>query len=111
MSKPYQRNSMRIPVSYRGTINDGQNTRKCLIQDVSGSGLLIVSTVPYQPGDILGLECEFGEGRFLTCTVEVRHCDDDLCMGVKIVEISAQSAGGLQHYVEDEGEKVCLAAG
>jgi PilZ domain len=103
VSESYLRKSMRIPVSYRGTIRDGQMARKCLIQDMSSTGMFVVSTAPYKPGEILRLECDMGEGRSLACKVEVRHCDDDMCMGVKIVEIITQSAGGFQHRVEGEG--------
>ncbi len=111
MNDTYLRYSMRLPVSYRGTISDGQQTLKCLVQDVSGSGMLIVSNASFKPGQILALDCQTGQGQLLACKVEVRHCDDDMCMGVTIVEIIAQSAGGFQHYVRPASKADSHGAG
>lgn len=91
---------MRLPVTHRGTISDGHRTLKCLVQDVSGSGMLIVSTVPFAVGQILDLEYEAEKHVRLACKIEIRSCDEDGYMGAKIVEISAQSAGGYQHYLD-----------
>jgi hypothetical protein len=101
MIEPHLRRSMRIPVAYKGAISDGQRTLKCLIQDVSDSGMLIVASEPFRIGQILDLKCDIEPGRYLECKIEVRFCDDT-CMGVRIVEISAQSAGGYQHCVDED---------
>ncbi len=100
MSQSYLRRSIRLPVTHRGTISDGHRTLKCLVQDVSGSGMLIVSTVPFAVGQILDLECETEKRARLACKIEIRSCEEDGYMGAKIVKIGAQSAGGYQHYVD-----------
>lgn len=99
LDKPFLRNSLRIPVSIRGTLSDGQTSTPCLVHDMSNSGLLLLCTEPYAEGQVLELVCDNPRGKSFSCTVEVRHRDND-AMGVVIRAIHSQSAEGFRLYTQ-----------
>ncbi len=68
----------------------------CLIQDMSQTGFLLLSTQHFMIGQILGFSCELLPERVLECKVEVVHVGDSV-VGAKIVEI------------DDEGTELCQA--
>ena len=68
----------------------------CLIQDMSQTGFLLLSTQHFTIGQILGFSCELLPERVLECKVEVVHLGDSV-VGAKIVEI------------DDEGSELCKA--
>ncbi len=71
-----------------------QNT--CLIQDMSETGFLLLTTERFWEGQILGFRCELLPGRVLECKVEVVHVGDSV-IGTKVVEI------------DDAGVELCKA--
>lgn len=68
----------------------------CLIQDMSETGFLLLTTEKFWEGQILGFSCELLPDRLLHCKVEVVHVGDSV-VGAKIVEI------------DDEGTELCKA--
>jgi len=92
------RRSMRMPVSHRGEVSDGIGVYKCLVQDMSRRGLLIVCSQKFAPGQILDLVCPLTPEIRLECKVEVRNAEEDF-LGVKILEVSPQTAAAYQRYV------------
>jgi hypothetical protein len=89
---------MRMPVSHRGEISDGNGVHACLIQDISRRGLLIFCSKKFAVGQILDLVCPLTPEIKLECKVEVRNAEDDF-IGVRILEVSPQTGAAYQRYV------------
>jgi PilZ domain len=89
---------MRMPVSQQGEVGDGQGRYPCLIQDMSRRGLLIVCSKRFAVGQVLELVSPLTPEIKLECTVEVRNVDED-SHGVRILEVSPQTAAAYQRYV------------
>lgn len=92
------RRSMRMPVSHGGEVRDGNGVYPCLIQDVSRRGLLIACSKKFAVGQVLELVCPLSPEIKLECKVEVQNTEDDF-VGVKILEVSPQTAADYQRYV------------
>lgn len=99
------RTAKRITVTRKGvlTVEDDplaltslakQNT--CLIQDMSQTGFLLLSTADFTVGQILDFSCELLPGQVLECKVEVMHIGDSV-IGTRIA------------YIDEEGKALCQA--
>jgi hypothetical protein len=73
----------------------------CLIQDMSQTGFLLLSTQHFTTGQILGFSCELLPERVLRCKVEVVHVGDSV-VGAKIVEIDEEGAEICKAFLRDE---------
>lgn len=94
------RRTMRLPVTPRGEIIDGDRTLKAIIQDVSDSGVLMVCSKEFPPGAILKLRLHLSPSAFVDCEIEVRH-SNDLGTGVKIVSMDDQNRRAYERYLQE----------
>lgn len=72
----------------------------CMIEDISTSGFLIITTVRLGVGSLLELRCELFPGRVLQCMVEVRHVSDD-CVGTMIIVITDEGIDLCRRYIDE----------
>jgi hypothetical protein len=73
----------------------------CLIQDMSQTGFLLLTTEKFWTGQILGFRCELLPERVLECKVEVVHVGDSV-VGAKIVEIDNEGAEICKAFLRDQ---------
>ncbi len=104
------RSAKRISVTRKGvlTVEDDPlaltalaHQYTCLIQDMSQTGFLLLSTEKFWTGQILGFRCELLPGRVLECKVEVVHVGDSV-VGAKIVEIDAEGSELCKAFLRDQ---------
>jgi hypothetical protein len=73
----------------------------CLIQDMSGSGFLVLCSREVVVGQVLDFRCELFPGKRLECKIEVRHVSD-AGVGTKIVDIDPRGADLCQLYLQEQ---------
>ena len=73
----------------------------CLIQDMSQTGFLLLTTEKFWTGQILGFSCELLPTRMLECKVEVVHVGDSV-IGAKIVEIDDEGIELCKDFLRDQ---------
>jgi len=94
------RRTMRLPVTPRGEIIDGDRTYKAIIQDVSDFGLLLVCSKEFTTGEILKLRLHLSPSAIVDCEIEVRH-SNDLGTGVKIVSMDDLNRRAYERYLQE----------
>jgi hypothetical protein len=77
----------RDPIARKAQLSYEGNWVPCLIQDVSSQGFGIMSTRPFEVGQLSELRCEPYPGKQFHCHVEIRHCGESH-MGVVIREMN-----------------------
>ena len=95
------RADMRIPVNQRGTLNSGDAWFPCLIEDMSESGILIMSNREFSVGQVLDFRCEVFTGKMLECKLEVRHVEET-SLGTKIIEIDEEAISLCHDFLEEQ---------
>jgi|SRR5215831_7806541 len=95
------RAEVRVPVLQRGNLSTGNDWFGCMVMDMSGSGMLIVSNKQLEVGQILDFRCELYPGRVLNCMIEVMHSSDD-SFGAMITEIDQKCTRLLHDYLEEK---------
>jgi hypothetical protein len=95
------RAEVRVPVMQRGDLSVGSDWFRCMVMDMSNSGLLLVSNRLLEIGQIFDFRCDFGPGKVFNCMIEIMHCNDDSA-GAMITEIGEQSTKLLQAYLEEK---------
>jgi len=73
----------------------------CLIQDMSQTGFLLLSTAQFSGGQVLDFNCELLPGQVLECKVEVVHVGDSV-IGTKIVDIDADGKAICQAFLREQ---------
>ena len=102
MAKADVRSEKRIAEGRRGTLTAYAASTPCVIQDMSTKGFLIMSTKPFNVGDVVQLKTELYPGQVLTCDLEVRHVTDEgCCLGTRIVEISPAASNLCRQFIEE----------
>ena len=95
------RAEVRVPVMHRGNLSVGSDWFRCMVMDMSNSGLLLVSNRLLEVGQIFDFRCDLGPGRVFTCMIEIMHSNDDSA-GAMITEISEQATKLLQAYLQEK---------
>ena len=95
------RGEARISVRQRGTLKAEIDWFPCLIQDMSGSGFLVLCSREVVVGQVLDFRCELFPGKRLECKIEVRHVSD-AGVGTRIVEIDQRGADLCQLYLQEQ---------
>jgi hypothetical protein len=75
-SSIYNRKSARLAITPRGDLYDGKTFMRALVQDVSETGMLIVTSREFAPGTILGFRLKLSDTVTIDCEIEVRHNND-----------------------------------
>jgi hypothetical protein len=102
MAKADSRTEKRINQGRRGTLTASGASTPCVIQDMSTRGFLIMSTKPFDVGQVAQLKSELYPGQVLTCDIEVRHVTDEgCCLGTRIVEISPAASNLCRQFIEE----------
>lgn len=84
-----------------GALAVGDEWFPCMIQDMSDSGFLILTSKEVPVGQALDLRCELFPGRTLSCRIQVRHVSHR-GMGTKVVEIDNRGASLIKLYLEEQ---------
>lgn len=95
------RGEARISVRQRGTLKAEIDWFPCLIQDMSGSGFLVLCSREVVVGQVLDFRCELFPGKRLECKIEVRHVSD-AGVGTRVVEIDQRGADLCQLYLQEQ---------
>ena len=90
----------RVIATPRGEVFDGATWSKVLIQDISESGVLMVCTRQFNPGQTLGLRLLLNARTPIDCTVEVRH-SNELGTGGMIVFMDEKYRNAYDQYLRD----------
>ncbi len=101
MKTPELRAEARISVRTRGSLNAGADWFPCLIQEMSGKGLLLVCSRELSVGQVLDFRCELFPDKRIDCKIEVRHLTDGGA-GAKIIEIDQRGADLCQLFLEQQ---------
>lgn len=94
------RRSQRLLLTPKGEVSDGTSAVKALLQDVSSSGMLLVCSKTYSPGQMLTLKFQVSTGTIVECQVEVRH-SSDMGTGVRIAAMSEQYRRAYDRYLQE----------
>jgi biotin operon repressor len=97
---PDLRRSQRLIVTPKGEVFDGSAWARTLIQDISASGLLLVCSKTFAPGQKLALKLHISSATIVECTVEVRH-SNDMGTGVQIRSMSDQHRRTYDRYLQE----------
>ena len=73
----------------------------CLIQDMSQTGFLLLSTADFTIGQVVDFSCELLPEQVLECKVEVVHIGDSV-IGTKIVKVDAQGKALIQAFLREQ---------
>jgi len=95
------RAEVRVPVIQRGDLSAGNDWFKCMVMDMSNSGLMLVSNRLLEIGQIFDFRCELGPGKAFNCMIEIMHSNDDSA-GAMITEIGEEATKLLQAYLEEK---------
>lgn len=101
MAKADLRAEPRVSVSCRGTLQLGDASAPCFIQNMCSRGFLIRSSTELPVGKVLQLRCELYPERSVECTVEVRHVNRD-CLGARVLEISEDGRILCKRFLEEQ---------
>lgn len=93
------RAEVRVPILHRGMLGSTDEWHHCMIEDMSTTGFLIITTIQLGVGSVLELKCELFPGQVLHCMVQVRHVSDD-CVGTMIVVITDEGINLCRRYIE-----------
>ncbi len=96
----FKRKHARVDVSCIGRLQRGTLSAPCKVLDVSEFGVRLESRLFVKSGDVLRLGIDLGQGRSLTCELEVMHVRAPK-LGAKIVSISPEDQERLAHILDD----------
>ena len=95
------RAEVRVPVMQRGDLSAGSDWFKCMVMDMSNSGLLLVSNKLLEVGQTFDFRCGFGPGKEFNCMIEIMHSNDDTA-GAMITEIDEEATRLLRGYLAEK---------
>ena len=73
----------------------------CVVQDISDTGFLILSSKEVAVGQILEFRCQLFPEKTLNCKIQVRHVSPN-GMGTKVVEIDSRGSRLIELYLEEQ---------
>ena len=73
----------------------------CVVQDMSDTGFLILSSKEVAVGQILEFRCQLFPEKTLNCRIQVRHVSPK-GMGTKVVEIDSRGSRLIELYLEEQ---------
>ena len=73
----------------------------CVVQDMSDTGFLILSSKEVAVGQILEFRCQLFPEKTLNCKIQVRHVSSN-GMGTKVVEIDSRGSRLIELYLEEQ---------
>jgi PilZ domain len=97
----------RIQVKEKGSLNaaslgvEEDSWFPCMVQDMSDSGLLMLSGQELAVGQVLDFKCELFPEKTLKCKVEIKHVSATGA-GAKIVEVDKRGAGLIELYLQEQ---------
>jgi hypothetical protein len=95
----------RFPLTRRGELSYNGTRFPCLIQDISVSGLFIISARELEVGQTLEVGFELTPHHYHLCEIRVQHIDDG-CFGAEIIDIAEDERKIFQRYVEGRFRQV-----
>jgi hypothetical protein len=95
------RAELRIEVSRRGAVSNGDERFACMVMDMSDSGMLLMSTRDFDVGQTLDFKCELFPDQPLQCKIQVMHVGTG-GVGAKIIEIDDQGKKLIQLFLQEE---------
>ena len=98
--KSRPRRAPRFPVTPKGEVTEGGKTLRAIVQDVSDSGVLLVCSKEFTPGQILGLRLHLSTGTFVDCEIEVRH-SNDMGTGARISKMDELNRRSYERYLQE----------
>ena len=99
MNKPELRAEPRVPVSFNGTLTNGERAESCFIQNMCSRGFLIRAADGLPVGRELELICHFPPD--IACKVQVRHVNSEV-LGAKVIEASAEAEVFFRSYLDQQ---------
>lgn len=100
----------RIPVKEKASLRDGglvaavtaeDGWFPCVVQDMSDTGFLLLSSKEVAVGQILEFRCQLFPEKTLNCKIQVRHVSPK-GMGTKVVEIDSRGSRLIELYLEEQ---------
>lgn len=100
----------RIPVKEKASLRGGvlvaaataeDGWFPCVVQDMSDTGFLILSSKEVAVGQILEFRCQLFPEKTLNCKIQVRHVSSN-GMGTKVVEIDSRGSRLVELYLEEQ---------
>lgn len=76
-SKNLQRKAARLAITPRGDLYDGKTFMRALVQDVSDTGMLLVTAKEFKVGTILGFRLKVSDSVTIDCELEVRYSSEN----------------------------------
>lgn len=76
-SKTSQRKAARLAITPRGDLYDGKTFMRALVQDVSDTGMLLVTAKEFTVGSILGFRLKVSDSVTIDCELEVRYSSEN----------------------------------
>jgi hypothetical protein len=99
MNKAELRAEPRVPVSFQGTLRQGERAVRCYIQNMCSRGFLIRADHDLPVGHTIELICHFPPD--VACTVQLRHVNRDV-LGARVTEVSTQAQAFFRRYLEEQ---------
>ena len=101
------RSEARVPSSQKGVLRNKDIWSRCLIQDVSSKGFMIlcdyksaVGDMPPNIGEFLNLNWFAGDDEIVYCRIQVRHITDGYFGALVIDRFTTVPANETQHLVD-----------
>ena len=101
MNKSDLRAEPRVPVSFNGTLKNGERVESCFIQNMCSRGFLIRAADGLPVGHELELICHFPPD--IACKVQVRHVNREV-LGAKVIEVSEEAQAFFRSYLDEQRE-------
>jgi hypothetical protein len=101
MKVPELRAAVRVAVSKRGNLNEGNAWFPCIIVDISDHGFAMVCNKPLIVGQVLDFRAELFPQRYFDCKVEIRHFSE-AGAGTKITEIDEKALSLWQLFLQEQ---------
>ena len=96
----FKRKHSRVDIGRAGRLQRGTLSAPCKVIDVSESGVRLESRLFVKQGELLKLVIELGNGKILTCELEVVHVRAPK-LGARIMAICAEDRERLIHILDD----------
>ena len=99
MSKPDLRAEPRVPVSFQGTLRQGDRIAQCYVQNMCSRGFLIRADHDLPVGHVIELICHFPPD--VACMVQVRHVNRAV-LGARVTGVSTEADAFFRRYLEEQ---------
>ena len=99
MNRADLRAEPRVPVSFQGTLRQGERVAQCFVQNMCSRGFLIRADHDLPVGHLIELICHFPPD--VSCMVQVRHVTSAV-LGARVTEVSAEADAFFRRYLDEQ---------